>query len=186
MIHCWAILQALSGVRLYEAAYLREQDINPQAGTITITETPVHKPKTRYSYREIPISAAAMEALTAWIKNMKVRHPGGYLFFPYLRKSGRKHLKTPEAQAGVFTVYALTHFWGEAHRAAKAGGIKLPSKFIPRKLRATFVTHLRKAGADFSLLESYIGHAPKTILAAHYDHIDMDRLRTLANLAQDL
>ena len=43
MIHCWAMLQSLCGLQLYEAAYLREQDINPQAGTITITESPVHK-----------------------------------------------------------------------------------------------------------------------------------------------
>ncbi len=64
--------------------------------------------------------------------------------------------------------------------------IDLPAKFIPRKLRATFVTAMREAGADFETLQKYIGHAADSILSAYYDKVSMERLRQVAELGQQL
>ena len=64
--------------------------------------------------------------------------------------------------------------------------VDLPPKFIARRLRASFVTALRSAGADIAVLQAYLGQAPTTILSAHYDQIDDTRLRRIADPAQDL
>jgi hypothetical protein len=57
---------------------------------------------------------------------------------------------------------------------------------MPRKLRATFVSLMRGARADFADLQAYIGHRPATTLSAHYDEGSMERLAAVARLAQGL
>jgi hypothetical protein len=52
--------------------------------------------------------------------------------------------------------------------------------------RQTFVTALRRAGADLELLQAYIGHQPGSVLTAHYDKIDNERLGVVTALAQEL
>lgn len=43
-----------------------------------------------------------------------------------------------------------------------------------------------RAAADLELLQTYIGHKPGSVLAAHYDKIDNERLAAVAALAQEL
>lgn len=186
MVHCWAVLQGLCGLRLLEAAYLREQDIDPARGVITITETSAHKPKNRPSWRTIPVCPAVAQALVAWTRGLKVRHPEGYLFFPARARATRSQAMLREVQAGALTMDRICHYWAAALLGARKAGLALPVRFTPRRLRATFVTAMRRIGADFTVLQSYIGHAPSTVLAAHYDKIDGERLAVITALAQQL
>lgn len=186
MVNAWAVLQGCAGVREQEAAYLREQDFDPAARTITITDTSAHKPKNRPSYRTIPVAPAVAETLSAWICGLKVRHNEGYLFFPDRAKNGRTGAKSAAARAGALTADRIAHLWKDAIIAARAAKVQLPTKFTPRRLRASFVTAMRQAGADMPDLQAYIGHAPATVLSAHYDKIDMARLKKIADLGQTL
>ena len=195
MVYTWAILQGLCGFRMMEAAYLREDDLDlaSETPTIRITETAAHKPKNRHSYRTIPICKAAKDVLAEWILGLKVRHGGGYLFAPSLHRSGLAGAKTVETRSGVYTQDTVKKKWRAALTAAKnrkredgSNELILPERFVPRKLRATFVTLLRTAKVDFATLQVYIGHAPTTILSEHYDKVDLKRLSEIAMLAQSV
>jgi len=185
MFYVLAILQGSAGLRMLEGCYLREQDLDPDAGTITITESSAHKPKNRPSFRTIPVAPVVVQALQGWIGGLKVRHAEGFMFLPTRGWRGRMKAKSEEARAGVLTRDRISHLWVDAVNAAREAKVDLPAGFIPRKLRGTFVTAMRKAGADFEILQRYIGHAPASILSAHYDEIDMDRLKAVATLAQE-
>jgi integrase len=188
-IYAWAVLQGCGGLRLLEAAYLREQDIDPVAKTITITETSAHKPKNRHSYRCIPVCEAAIDALMTWIDGLKVRHNEGYLFLPSPAFHRPKTGKSAPARVGALTVVTISKWWNEAltrARMAKGKRVELSPAFSPRRLRASFVTAMREAGADMMVLQKYIGHAPMTILSANYDKVDVARLKEIAKLGQDL
>ena len=65
MFYVWALLQGCAGLREKEACYVRDQDITPETGVISITGTLAHKPNTRPSYRTMPVSPARSKALTA-------------------------------------------------------------------------------------------------------------------------
>lgn len=120
------------------------------------------------------------------LRNYKVRHEEGFLFFSLKKMNGRAKAKSAQARVGAFTVAVISRFWDEALTKACADGIKVPEAFTARRLRSTYVTALRGAGADFAVLQRYIGHAPSTILSAHYDKVDMARLKSIADLGQDL
>ena len=236
MIHVWAVLQGLCGLRQLEAAYLREQDFDAAEGMVTVAESSAHKPKTAHSHRTIPVPPAVQHALAGWIAGMRVKHAEGYLFIPSRSTRPRLTAKNQAARVGVLTVDAITHLWraaldrapgagvvavevaegaergeegegwsggeradviGHGKLAAAAPGVPqtpsaaktkldLPAAFTPRHLRATFVTAMRSAGVDLGVLQSYIGHAPQTILAAHYDQVGVERLKRVAEVAEQL
>lgn len=71
-------------------------------------------------------------------------------------------------------------------RRDRRDGIDLPANFIARRPRATFTTSMRLAEADYPGLLKYLGHAPATTMAAHYDIISTGRMRPIAALADDL
>ena len=75
--------------------------------------------------------------------------------------------------------------WQKALRLARAD-LDLPQAFVPRKLRGTFATAVRSEGCDHFDVERYIGHMPSSVLSQHYDHVDADRLRKIADVAQKL
>ena len=64
--------------------------------------------------------------------------------------------------------------------------MELPKAFTPRLLRSSFVTAMRTASADFEVLQAFIGHSPTSILSAHYDKIGLERMKPIADLAEDL
>lgn len=175
MIHVWGMLQGIAGLRSYEAAYLREQDIEFLRGEIRVTESPAHRPKNNHSYRRIPVAATILHTLKGWIEGLGIRSPEGYLFFP-ARGSRNEAL-----EQGY-----VSQLWTAALRRARRDGLDLPKGFTARRLRASFVTAMRVAGADFEVLQKYIGHAPASTLSAHYDMLHSARLVPIALLAEDL
>ena len=186
MVYMWAMLQGLCGLRLLEATYIREQDFDPEAMTITITANSAHKPKNRHSYRTIPVCPAMTSAMCRWIESLKVRHHEGFLFMPSRGIRGRTRAKSQEARAGALTRDYISHIWRDVLIRAKSSGKDFPKRFVPRKLRASFVTAMRTAGADLEVLQAYIGHAPTNILSAYYDHISMDRFLAISRLSQEM
>jgi site-specific recombinase XerC len=187
MIYVWATLQGCAGLRELEGAYLRERDFDATASTLAVAESTAHAPKNSASHRTIPVAPIVREALASWIDGLKVRDAGeGYLFTPTRARTAPASAKSREARAGAFTRHRIAHLWADALARARRDGVELPEAFTPRKLRASFVTAMRVAGADFAVLQRYIGHAPSSILAAHYDRIDQERMRPVASLAQSL
>ncbi len=108
-----------------------------------------------------------------------MRHPEGYLFFP-------NQSKARTGKAGGYSHNALMVRWGDALARARRSGLELPGQFVARRLRASFITVLRGMGVDTDILRKYVGHAPETMLAAHYLMIDLERMRTVAEHAQRL
>lgn len=185
-VHVWACMQGLVGLRLTEGLFLREQDFNREAKTITITNTEAHRPKTSASYRTIPICDAAAETLSDWIDGLKVRNSNGILFPPQRSSSCARNAIDPGARAGSLSAHRMSIIFSKAISRARSKGVDLPPAFIARRLRASFVTGVRSAGADFADLQAYIGQTPRDVLSAHYDHVGIDRFQVIANLAQGL
>ena len=160
-----ACLQGLCGLRVLEAVNLREQDIDFAKGTVTVTETPFHKPKNRSSHRSIPVSAMVLSILREWIDGLKVRRDDGVLF------------ATDRGNA-PWSVSGYCHAMRRAISSAwRDSGLESLRHFKGHWLRATFVSLVRSRRADFRLLQADIGHAPSDVLGRHYEVIDTAVLR---------
>ncbi|MCX7013939.1 MAG: site-specific integrase [Candidatus Sumerlaeota bacterium] len=180
-----ATLQALAGLRMLEAAALRFQDVDFEAGILTVTDTGHHCPKTRDSYRIIPLCAEALGALRAAATEQKVRPATGELF--------------TNQDGSLWSVSSLTHRMTRTLRRAAAkpeekirsNGWKLPlnkngldmprlKAFPARRLRASFATMAGRLGVSDRLLKAYMGHTAGDILGGHYRRIDMEELRSVS------
>jgi integrase len=202
MVHAWACMGALAGMRMREYCYLRERDVDLGRKTITVAETEAHKPKTRSSYRTIPVCGAAVDSLRRWMDGLERKHPLGFLFFPERQAWQSAKACNPETRAGCYSGDAFSRRFLRAVAGARAGvvvqagagdggqtgagGVDLPPRFIPRKLRASFVTAMRGAGADYADLQTYLGHSVGTTMSVHYDRPSLERLARIAALAQAL
>ncbi|HUT24723.1 MAG TPA: tyrosine-type recombinase/integrase [Sumerlaeia bacterium] len=159
-----ALLQALAGLRVLEALSIREQDVDFEAGTVTIAETPIHIPKTPESCPTIPVYAPILEALRTATGARKVIHDRGFLF---LTRYGR-----PWTRNG----------YGDAVRrmfrqCGRDKGIESLRSLRPRELRAAFATLARTLGADSRVVQAYLGQAPSDILGRSYERMTLERLR---------
>ncbi len=175
MMHCWAVLSGLTGLRQREAVYLRRCDVDLKAGTIRIAARPVHGLKNQHSVRTLPVGETVRLALANWIEQMTVQHLRQGEDYLFLNAVGRP-----------FGMDYASRVLSDSLTRAQGASIKLPDDFISRRLRATFVTAMRGAGADLGELQAYCGHRQGTILGAHYDKITLDRLRKIADLADDM
>ncbi len=67
-----------------------------------------------------------------------------------------------------------------------------PTGFMPRKLRATFISAVgdlnaeAKIDLDSDTLRFYVGQKPTSVLTAHYDVPSIERLGKIAGLAENL
>jgi integrase len=154
---------------MLEAAALRIQDVDFDARTVAITETPWHKPKTRASNRVIPVCSEAVEALRFAEENQKVRPTSGELF---ATRGG-----------DPWTKDGISHRMTDVRRKA-AVELKRPRiAAIPcRKLRASFATMAGRLGAPDRVLKHYLGHTATDVLGAHYRRIDMEELQLVSDL----
>ena len=169
-----ANLQALAGLRMLEAAALRVQDVDLDAGTLTVCDTGSHKPKTVYSARTIPICHEALEALREAIAGQKIRPVTGELFTNRI--------------GNLWTVEALSRRWTKVlRRAAKDKSVSIPQlATIPaRKLRAAFATTAGRLSVARETLKAYMGHAPGDVLGGHYQKIDLSELKAVSDRMND-
>jgi integrase len=148
-----------------EAANLREQDVDFSSGTVTVTETPYHKPKNRSSFRTIPGASGVLSALREWIAGLKVRRDDGCLF-------------ATERGNAPWTLSGLHHAMKRAIQGCwRETGIESLRHFQPHWLRATLVSLLRAQRADHRLVKSYIGHSLGDVLGEHYEIVSVEQLR---------
>jgi len=160
-----ACLESLAGLRMLEAAHVREQDVDFRAATVRVTDTPAHKVKTPQSNRTIPVCGRVLEALRTAIQAIRVRHPDGYVF---LTRRGE-----PWGPDGIMHAMkkALRQCW-------QTSGVEVLRDFQPHHLRATFATLVRRQRADSRVLQSYLGQVPTDVLGKHYEAISVDQMRS--------
>lgn len=171
-VHAIAILCGLSGLRLLEASALRLEDVDLERRTVTITDTGVHRPKNRASWRTIPIPREVADAIASAIRRQKVRPLSGEIFLNRRGNPWDKNTLSPR----------LRVILNKAARATKRPEIaRLPA----RKLRAFFATTAARLGASDRALQAYLGHSGGTILAEHYRRISIADLATIPALMEN-
>jgi integrase len=187
MLSAFAHMAGLTGMRGRECHYLRERDVDFERKTITIAENEAHTPKTLHSYRTIPVCNYVLDSLRTWIDEHWERRDGGDFLFPAPKSArGGRPPKYRHALAGCLATDTVSKRFRKAIDAARADGVDLAPKFVPRKLRATFITTMREKKADKADLETYVGQSDGTVMSKHYDHASAERLRQIADLAQRL
>ena len=157
-------LQALAGLRVLEALTIREQDIDFAAKTVTVAETPIHKPKTADSARTIPACDSLLAVLGRALGQRKVIHREGYAF---ITRRGK-----PWTRSGYHD--AVKGLMREFSRDTK---IEIVGNMAPREFRATFASMVRAMGADFRVVQVYLGQSAPDILARHYERLPIERMR---------
>ena len=162
-----AMLQVLCGLRVLEAVSLRECDVDFEQQTITITETAEHKPKTRSSYRTIPVPPFALSVLRDVIAQLPIGDRGRPIFLsdrgePWAGFDGYCHALPRALQA----------CWREA-------GIAELRTFYPHWFRAAFATGVRAQGADARVLQASLGHSRGDMLGLHYEQITIDQMKAV-------
>lgn len=163
-----ACLQGLAGLRMLEAGALRRKDVDLERGLVTIADTGSHKPKTRDSYRTIPLCREALEALRFAVENRRLVPPTDELFV--------------NRAWNIWCKDALSLRWGRNLRAAAKARSPRLAEVPARKLRAAFATMASRLGAPDRALKAYLGHSPGDMLGSHYRRIDPVELRTVSSL----
>lgn len=158
-------LQGLCGLRMLEASSLRDCDVDLNAGEIQIADTPAHKVKSNSSLRTIPAPRIVLDVLRRAMMARSLQGPGS-LIFPSRRNPEKAWGPDKLGQALSFCI-----------NRARLSGVNIPEGFVPRRLRASFITAGIHAGVRETFLGHYVGHAAKNIIAAHYLKITPDDLR---------
>ena len=164
-----ATLQALAGLRVYEAAAIRRRDVDFEKGTVTVTDTGFHKPKTLNSYRTVPVCREVLEVLSSAMESQKVIPSTGELF--------------QTKAMNPWTKNSLSTAWRRAILSARKAGFALEG-FQPHRLRSAFVTMVSRAGASDRILKAYVGHSAGDMLGDHYRAISTAELRSVSSLME--
>ena len=160
------VLAALCGLRQLEAAAIRAQDVDFKEKTVTITDTGFHKPKTRDSFRTLPVSQVVLDALRDVLTGQRIKPASGEIF---VNRAGC-----------LWVMDSLCHRTSNAlHRAALALDNPRLAMIPARKLRAAFATAASQAGVSDRLLKAYLGHTGGDMLGNHYRRIDTKELRAV-------
>ena len=163
-----ACLQAYAGLRVYETAYLREQDVDLLLGAVKVTETNFHKPKTRNSYRTIPVCQEIIAALNAALISQEIRPASGEIF---TTKSG-----------SIWNKDNLVQRWRRTlQRAARDLDEPRYAQIPIRKLRASFITMAGQLDIPDRMLKAYVGHSSGDVMGEHYRRIELNELRQISS-----
>src|SRR5437879_1179141 len=151
-----ALLELLyaCGLRVSELAALRGEQLNLQAGFVTVAGKGGKE-------RVVPVGGAARKALEAYLGTARGRQLRGRVSpFVFVGRGGR----------------ALTRqaIWKIVRRRALAAG--LGARVFPHMLRHTFATHLLTGGADLRVVQALLGHA-EVATTQIYTHVTPVRLR---------
>ncbi len=143
-----------SGLRLAELRNLRLEQVNIDAGFVTV----IGKGNKE---RVVPMGRKAIEALKRYIE------------------TGRPKLVRPHSPGNVFltsrgTPFAPNTLWLRIKRRARRAGIT--RNITPHMLRHSFATHLLEHGADLRVIQELLGHASISTTEV-YTHVEGARLR---------
>ena len=151
-----ALLELLyaCGLRVSELATLRGEQLNLQAGFVTVAGKGGKE-------RVVPLGRAARAALEAYLRAPRGRQLRGRASpFVFVGRQGR----------------ALTRqaIWKIVRRRALAAGLDV--RVFPHMMRHTFATHLLTGGADLRVVQTLLGHA-EVGTTQIYTHVTPVRLR---------
>ena len=112
---------------------------------MTVTKTEFHTPKTRSSYRTVPVCSEVLHALRLAIEGQKVVPSTGEIF---LTSQGRP-----------WTRSALGSRWKRALvKASEEMESPRLAKIPPKRLRSSFATMANRLGVSDRLVKCYLGH----------------------------
>jgi integrase/recombinase XerD len=151
-----AMLELLyaTGVRVSELCQLELSDLNLELGVLRVMGKGGKQ-------RVVPVGAAALAAVTAYLENARAR---------LLRGRGSRFLFVT-ARGGRLTRQA---FWKLLIAHGKKVGIF--RRLTPHVVRHSFATHLLEGGADLRSVQTMLGHADISTTQI-YTHVLRSRLR---------
>ena len=151
-----ALLELLyaCGLRVSELAGLRGEQLNLQAGFVTVAGKGGKE-------RVVPLGRAARAALEAYLHAARGRQLHGRAS-PFVFVGHRGRALTRQA------------IWKIVRRRARAAG--LGPRVFPHMIRHTFATHLLTGGADLRVVQALLGHA-EVGTTQIYTHVTPVRLR---------
>ena len=148
-----------SGLRLSELRSIRLENLNLEAGFITVTGK-------GNKQRIVPVGQSATDAINTYLK------------------SGRPRLIRPKSPGNLFltsigSAFAQKTMWlrivNRAHRSGFDGHL------TPHMLRHSFATHLLDNGADLRVIQELLGHAQISTTEI-YTHVANQRLHKTLKL----
>jgi len=153
-----ALLELLyaSGLRVSEAASLKMQDVNRQAGFLRCVGKGGRE-------RVVPVGRQAL----AWMDRYLADGRGGLSPQPEARQIFLNRFGRPLSRQ---TIWAIIK-----HYTLKAG---IRKRISPHTLRHSFATHLLEAGADLRVVQELLGHA-SIATTQIYTHVDRARLKAI-------
>jgi integrase len=165
-------LLGLTGVRIGEALALTWTDVEVEASQLNIhSYYSVERrnfalPKTRASYRRIPLSASLLQALLRWRRDPD---PTAFVF---------PHRRLPQRPVNIDDVRA------ELRQLATAVGIQ--ATVTPHTLRHAFATVNLQAGLDVRTISTLLGHSEISVTLTSYCHVTADSIRAVRAHAEQL
>lgn len=153
-----ALLELLygSGLRVSEAVALRGDQLNLEAGFVTVTGK-------GNKQRVVPLGRATRSALGAYLTQERPSLTGGRACPLVFVRPGGHGLSRQSV-------------WKLVRKRALAAGIE--SRASPHTLRHSFATHLVDGGADLRVVQTLLGHADVTTTQV-YTHVAPTRLRAV-------
>ncbi len=176
--HAWHL--ALSGLRRGEVGGLRWDDVDFQAGTLTVAHNRVsangkaleYDPKTAESARTLPLTPALKAALK---KAQAVQKAERLKLGPDYGPGD--HVVCDEA-GRPYHPDTLSDFWVEVCKAAKVRRIRL------HDARHTCGTLMHMQGQPIMVISQWLGHADPAFTLRTYVHPDKDALKGAAAALQ--
>lgn len=166
----WAMLmlEYHAGLRGYEACFLRVQDIDFSAGTISILPTDVYGLKNAGSKRTIPVTRSVLDALIEYRRRAKVQAVSGAFF---INHRGHAWTETGICCSRTKAMKAYRAYLSQK----KLRGI--PESFLLRELRSVFISRAACADVSEITLQKYIGHSGGNVMRKHYIRLSTDDLK---------
>ncbi len=150
---------AYTGLRRTEALNLRLQDVDVQAGTITVVNGKGGKRRT------IPACRECLDALRVWLTHREQAVSCDWLFL-----ENRSRRLWHDGLHVLFEEVRIT------------AGLRDMTELTPHVLRHHYATKLVRSGGDLKSVQELLGHS-SLIVTDRYVHGDAARLREVADLA---
>ena len=149
-----AMLEVLyaTGLRVSELIGLKVEGVNIEAGFVRCTGKGTKE-------RIVPMGASAAEAVSAYLRQRRMRTPTDYLF---LNNRGNKLSRMGFCK--ILRFYRVQ------------AGIR--KKLTPHVLRHSFATHLLERGADLRAVQTMLGHSNISTTEI-YTHVMRERLKEI-------